>query len=236
MIDVIILAAGIGSRLKPITDDIPKCMVPVNNVPLIHRIVSQLRKHSEVRSINIVLGYKSENVKECLKDLNINFILNPDFGSTNNMYSFYLAVKNIHNLDDVIIVNADCIYEDEIIEIAINSNNSCIMADEYYFNDESMKIEIENGFVKGISKSYSKTNSTFTSIDFYKLKNDSINLLFHIVNEIIESGDLNCWTEVGIDLLVKHKLVKPLFIGKYKWFEIDNYDDLKLASKLFTNV
>ena len=119
----------------------------------------------------------------------------------------------------------------------MNSNDSIILSDENFFNEESMKIEVHNNFIKGISKKYLKSENTFTSIDFYRLKKDAYELLVKIVTDIINSGDLNSWTEVGLDMLVKNNplLLKPKFIGANKWYEIDNHTDLEIANKLFAN-
>lgn len=235
MINVIVLAAGIGSRLRPLTNSVPKCMVPINQVPLLERLVKQLMLFSDNININVVLGYKSEIVIDHFKDYKINFIINKDYENTNNMYSFYLATKNINNITDLIIVNADCIYDNEIVEKLILSKNSCIAIDYNFFNDESMKIELKNGYVRGIAKTYVKESNIFTSIDMYKfLGKESDKIISHVEN-VIDSGDRNSWTEVAIDAIVKDELVKiePLSIDNYKWYEIDNHVDLEIATKLF---
>jgi choline kinase len=237
MIEVIILAAGVGSRLRPITLDVPKCMVPVNGIPLIGRLINQLEQHSSVSKINIVLGYKSEVVTEYFKGRNINFIFNKDYESTNNMYSFYLAIKSLSNLKDIIIINADCIYDDSIILSVFTSDSSCIMSDENFFNEESMKVEIKDNYVIGISKAYQKSENTFTSVDFYRLKEEAVANMIENVTQKIESGDLNSWTEVALNNIVNEnkKLIKPRFIGTSRWYEIDNHADLEIANKLFAN-
>jgi choline kinase len=237
MIEVIILAAGVGSRLRPITLDVPKCMVPVNGVPLIGRLIKQLKQHSNISRINIVLGYKSEIVTEYLKDSNINFIINKDYESTNNMYSFYLATKSLSNLNDIIIINADCIYDDSVILSAFESDSSCIIADENFFNEESMKVEVNDNYVIGISKAYPKKENIFSSIDFYRLKGAAVTKIIENVTQKIGSGDLNSWTEVAINSIVNEniKMIKPLFIGTSRWYEIDNLVDLEIANKLFAN-
>ncbi len=235
MIDVIILAAGVGSRLRPITNLVPKCMVPINHVPLIERLVKQLTSFSDEISINIVLGYKSEIVMDHFKNYEINFIINNDYEITNNMYSFYLAAKNIEDISDIIVINADCIYDDEIVEKMILTKNSCIAVDYNFFNDESMKVELNNGFIKGIAKSYKNENNIFTSIDMYKFLSKDSKKLISYVESVINSGDRNSWTEVAIDVLVKDETVRiaPLSIDNFKWYEIDNHVDLELASNLF---
>jgi choline kinase len=153
------------------------------------------------------------------------------------MYSFYLASKNINNITDIIVVNADCIYDDEIVNKMILNNKSCIAVDYNFFNDESMKVELNNGYIRGIAKSYKNESNVFTSIDMYKfLGKDAAKMICHVAN-IIDSGDKNSWTEVAIDAIVKEESVEivPLSIDNFKWYEIDNHVDLETASKLFFN-
>lgn len=237
MTNVIILAAGVGSRLRPITDLVPKCMISINNVPLIERLVNQLNSCKEEIKINVVLGYKSEVVVDYFKKSDINFIINEDYEITNNMYSFYLATKNISNLSNMVVINADCIYENEIIEKCLTSKTSCILADYNFFNEESMKIEVIDDVVRGIAKTYEKESNIFTSIDMYKFfENESKKMISH-VDEVINSGEKNSWTEVAINDIVKNVSVrfKPLSIDKLRWYEIDNHTDFEIASKLFLN-
>lgn len=237
MTNVIILAAGVGSRLRPMTDLVPKCMILINNVPLIERLVNQLNLYSSEINIHIVLGYKAEVVVNHFKDSNINFIINNDYETTNNMYSFYLATQNINNLSDMIIINADCIYDDEIVEKCVKSKYSCIGVDYNFFNDESMKVEIIDGFVRGIAKTYKNDSNIFTSIDMYKfLGSESIEMISYVA-EVVNKGELNSWTEVAINNIVINSLVKfkPLSIDNLKWYEIDNHKDLEIASELFLN-
>jgi choline kinase len=153
------------------------------------------------------------------------------------MYSFYLATKSLPSLNDIIIINADCIYDDSVITSAFESDSSCIMADENFFNEESMKVEVNDNYVIGISKAYPKKENTFTSIDFYRLKDTAVSKMVENVTQKIDSGDFNSWTEVAINNVVNmdNKLVKPRFIGISKWYEIDNHADLEIANKLFAN-
>jgi len=236
MINVIILAAGLGSRLRPITNTVPKCMVPVNEVPLIERLVNQLNTSGKDIKINIVLGYKSGAVIHHFRNSNINFILNDVYETTNNMYSLYLATQSIANLSDMVVINADCIYDDEIVKKCLNSKQSCILADPAFFNEEAMKIEVEENTVKGISKAYLKSENTFISIDMYRFIGNESHKMITYVEEVVKSGDLNSWTEVAIDAIVKNDYInmKPLFIDSYRWYEIDNHADLAIACKLFS--
>lgn len=237
MTDVIILAAGVGSRLRPITNSIPKCMVSVNDVPLIERLLKQLNSIGSEIKIHIVLGYRAEVVIDRFKNFNINFIINDDYETTNNMYSFYLATQKINNISDMMIINADCIYDYEIVKKSLNSECSSIAVDYNFFSDESMKVEVIDGFVRGIAKDYKNDSNVFTSIDMYKFVGSESTEMISRVAQIVKTGELNSWTEVAINDIVKKSSVKfmPLPIDNLKWYEIDNHADLDIACKLFSN-
>lgn len=237
MINVIILAAGVGSRLRPITLNVPKCMVPVDGIPLIERLVKQLELHKDKLAIHIVLGYKASVVVDAFKGHDINFIINDDYEATNNMYSFYLASKSIEDLDDMMIINADCIYDDGIVGKCVNALQSSILIDENFFNDESMKVQVVDGKIIGIAKTYQQATDIYTSIDMYRLRgNDALEMINHVSN-VIEAGEKNSWTEVAINSIVKNIEVNvtPIPIGDLRWYEIDNHSDLEIATKLFSN-
>lgn len=233
---VIILAAGIGSRLSPITKNIPKCMVEINNCSIITRLINQLSLHLPTENITIVGGYKYKVLENHLKDYEIEIIENKKFLETNNMYSLSMGLQNIEdrNLKNLIIINADCIYDDEVIEKAASSHEtSIIMADASIFNEESMKIRVSEGLVKEISKNITKSEAYATSIDLYNIHAKDLKVLKGIIQDYIEGQELNLWSEVALNDLCDKKEIGFQDIGGKKWYEIDNLQDLEKANKLF---
>lgn len=235
-VDVIILAAGVGSRLRPLTNSMPKTMVKVNSRTIIERLFDQLIIHDNI-NINVLAGYKHTVLKEFLdsKGYEFNFIVNEVFDKTNNMYSLSLGLDRILNSKgNLIIINADCVYEDEIVRQMLASNKSCIAIDKSLFNEESMKVVLdEKGNIKGMSKQIEKAENTFVSMDIYNFSYKSKQNLNIIIKEFLKKGDLNSWTEVAIDLLVKKNESIESLTFENKWIEIDDLKDLKIAEKLF---
>src|SRR5690554_615380 len=113
----IILAAGMGKRLGDLTKDDTKCMIKVNGVPLIDRMLSQLDRNSFKRII-IVTGYKGESLKEHIGTLNVKtpiiYVSNPIYDKTNNIYSLFLAKDYLAEMD-TILFESDLIFEETII-------------------------------------------------------------------------------------------------------------------------
>jgi L-glutamine-phosphate cytidylyltransferase len=237
-LDVVILAAGVGSRLYPMTKDIPKCMIQVAGQSLIERVLSQFHKHNLGESTYILTGYLHDKLYHFV---NQNFnsstcIFNEDYQVTNNMYSLYLFLKQRDKNRDLIVLNADCIYDDSIIDRCISFEGSCIMTDSSIYLEESMKVKIESNRIVAISKTITSDSNVFTSIDLYKFNSDTANILSEIVFKYIDERELNKWTEVAIHDLVSsrgHQIFHNDIAG-LRWYEIDNLNDLEHSNKLFS--
>lgn len=233
----IILAAGIGSRLRPQTDSIPKCMVPVNSEPIIHKQISNLIKNGfNPSDITVIAGWKYEVLLAYLSEhfTGVNVITNRDYLTTNNMYSLYLA-KNMTGDDSFLLMNADVFYDENIVADLIESpSDNMIACDRSGYMEESMKITVdENGFVKNISKAISEADYYAVSIDVYKIGKPASKALFEEIKSTIETDkNLNSWTEVALDHIFDRVQFTPMII-RGRWFEIDNHDDLSKAETLF---
>ena len=118
----IVLAAGMGKRLKYLTRDNTKCMIRVNGVTLIERMLESLDSHSLSRII-IVTGYKGDRLKEFISTLNIKtpieYIDNEVYDRTNNIYSLALAKDRLQS-EDTLILESDIIFEPQILDIILN--------------------------------------------------------------------------------------------------------------------
>lgn len=242
--DIVILAAGVGSRLRPITNKVPKTMVEVDGIAIIERLLRQIETlRRSVNSVKIVSGYKKDTLKSFVEELklqlNIEFVENVDYDTTNNMYSLYLALNELDQKNDLVIVNADCCYEETIVRRIIEEKGSYVGIDKSLFNDESMKVQVSKknpDKIIGMSKALQKDMNAFVSIDLYTLKASDKQRLHDIIRKFIDSGDLNSWTEVALDILARETetTINCLDCTGNKWIEIDNHDDLINAKKIFS--
>lgn len=236
----IILAAGIGSRLKKITKKKPKALVNVNDKPILQHCIDALIKNS-INDIVICTGYKSKKIKEFCKltysNVNFTFVENRDYNKTNNMYSLYLAFKYLN--DNILLINGDVVFDSEIINGLLKKNQTSIAVDKDNYNAESMKVSLNNnGTIENISKGISKEKSYGCSIDVYKILNKDLQVIKKEIRKIIEKEkDINQWTEMVFDRLLSTNKIEavPYLIHNKKWLEIDNYQDLINAEIKFNN-
>ena len=230
----LILAAGLGTRLAPITNDRPKSLVPVNGQPIILKQIDNLHKNG-ITDITVVSGYKANILEEKIHALypEIRIIESVDYATTNNMYSAYLAHEVMEN-SDFLMMNADVFYDASVVSALLNFEApNAIVTDIGNYLEESMKVVEENGRLVKISKSIEKADALGASIDVYKFSSDAGKKFFGKCAEYIETKkELKMWSEVALNDILKDVEFRacPL-VGR--WLEIDNHDDLAAAEKLF---
>ena len=130
----IILAAGMGKRLKELTQNNTKCMVKVNGVTLIDRMLHQIDKH-HLEKIVIVIGYEGQKLVDYINTLDIHtpieYVNNPIYDKTNNIYSLALA-KDYLLQDDTLLFESDLIFEDEVIDVLLEDPRETLALVEKY--------------------------------------------------------------------------------------------------------
>lgn len=235
----VILAAGVGSRLKPITDEKPKTLVKVNGKPILGYAIDAIQKVG-INDVILCVGYRASQIIEYCQitypNINFIFIENKNYYETNNMYSLYLARDFLD--EDILLMNGDVIFEQEIVKRLVEQKTTSIAVDKSRYLEEAMKIIVKDDLIRGISKEILPYESYGCSIDVYKILKKDLNIIKKEMHKIIEvEKKLNQWTEVMLDNLFRNKklVAKPLDIKDNKWFEIDDCEDLKQAELLFND-
>ena len=230
----LILAAGFGSRLAPLTNALPKSLVPVNGTPILFKQIDNLLKNG-IDDVTVVSGYQAQTLHETLAKNYpfVKIVESVDYASTNNMYSAFLGLKSI-GLGEFLMMNADVFFDSSVISALIDCPfENAIVVDVGNYNDESMKVVERNGRLVEISKTVSKEKALGSSIDVYKFNSLGATAFFDKCKEYIETKkELKKWSEVALcDILSDVEFKACPLVGR--WFEIDNHDDLANAEKLF---
>lgn len=247
----IILAAGMGRRLGELTKDQTKCMVPVNGVRLIDRVLGQLTKLPLQRVI-IVVGYKGQELREYIttqygKQLTANcqlqFAENPIYDKTNNIYSLSL-VKDQLQEDDTLLIESDLILSDRLFEMLLENpcpNLALVAKYETWMDGTMVRIDADNNIVNFISKDafdYNDVSSYYKTVNIYKFSRQFLKEKYvPFLDAYTKAVGLNEYYENVlriISLLSGHEL-KALPIGHEKWYEIDDKQDLDIAEALFAD-
>ncbi|MDE7368083.1 MAG: phosphocholine cytidylyltransferase family protein, partial [Lachnospiraceae bacterium] len=172
----IILAAGMGKRLKELTEHNTKCMVRVNGETLIERMLSQLDKLALERIV-IVVGYKQEVLKDYIRELltktPIIFVENTVYDKTNNIYSLYLA-KDYLLEKDTLLLESDLIFEDAILEELVNDERDTLaLVDKYesWMSGTCVKLGADDSieaFVPGKNFRFEEIKDYYKTVNVYK--------------------------------------------------------------------
>ncbi len=229
----LILAAGLGTRLAPITDTKPKSLVPVNGKPILIKQIENLTENG-IDDITVISGYKAEVLEEAVHKFypNIKIIRSVDYATTNNMYSAYLGKEELYG-EEFLMMNADVFYDASIIDALLKCPSpNAIVVDIGTYIEESMKVVQENNRLTEIAKTITPEKALGASIDVYKFSSDGGKAFFDKCSEYIDRGDLKKWSEVALNDIL-HDVVFNACPLVGRWLEIDNHDDLAAAEKLF---
>ena len=240
----IILAAGMGKRLKELTNNNTKCMVKVNGTTLIERALSQLDKFNLSRIV-IVIGYEGKKLVEYVKSLEIKtkvlFVENPIFDKTNNIYSLYMA-KEYMEEDDTILLESDLIFEENVLKCLIEDERDTLaLVDKYesWMDGTCMKIGEDDTieeFVSGTQFQFDEAGNYYKTVNIYKFsrefsKTHYIPFLEAYINAI---GNNEYYEQVlRVITMLDDPMIKAKRLNGQLWYEIDDIQDLDIASSLF---
>ena len=243
----IILAAGMGRRLGELTKENTKCMVPVNGVTLIDRLLGQL-SGLELNRVIIVVGYQGQKLIDYIGNryddkLKIEFADNPIYDKTNNIYSLSI-VKDKLQEDDTLLIESDLIFSDRFFPMILENpypNLALVAKYESWMDGTMVRLDEEQHIVNFISKDafdYSDVDSYYKTVNIYKFSKD---FLQHQYVPFLDAytkavGNNEYYENVLriISLLNSHNM-KALPIGNEKWYEIDDKQDLDIAEALFAD-
>jgi choline kinase len=230
----LLLAAGRGRRLSPITDRCPKSMIPVNGKPILVKQMENLMENG-ISDIIVIAGYRADIILSNIVPAypNVRVVINEDYSSTNNMYSAFLA-RNLIRREAFIMMNSDVYFDATVIRTLLSDKaGNSIVTDRSRYLGESMKVIEEHGRLVKIGKDISEQEASGVSIDVYKFSPEGNEAFFHKCQEYIElKKELNLWTEVAInDIFTDIPFAACPLNGR--WVEIDTHGDLREAENLF---
>ena len=243
----VILAAGMGKRLKELTKDNTKCMVQVNGVALIDRLLTQLSRLDLTRVI-IVVGYKGENLVEHIGDryagrLNIEYVENPIYDKTNNIYSLALTKDKLLE-DDTLLIESDLILDDRMFSLIMDNphpNIALVAKYQTWMDGTMVRIDDEHNVVNFVPKKafkYSDVEFYYKTVNLYKFSKD---FLQHKYVPFLDAycaalGNNEYYEQVlRVICMLDNSDLKALPISNERWYEIDDIQDLDIAEALFAS-
>ena len=243
----IILAAGMGRRLGELTRENTKCMVAVNGVPLIDRLLGQLAQQ-QLNRVVIVVGYKGKKLMEHIGHryddrLRIEYVENPVYDRTNNIYSLALAKEQLQE-DDTLLIESDLIFSDRLIPMIVESsqpNVALVAKYESWMDGTMVRMDEEGNIVNFVSKdafSYDEAQYYYKTVNIYKLSREFAQQKYvPFLDAYTKAVGYNEYYEnvLRIISLLNCRDMKALPIGSERWYEIDDKQDLDIAEAIFAD-
>lgn len=242
----IILAAGIGRRMRPLTDDCHKALLEVGGQTIMGRILEGLQANG-IMEVYVVTGYRANNVEDYVSrefgDLQCTFIRNEKFASTNNIYSMALALEAIELDADVILIESDLLYEPSVITRLIKSEHPNVaLVDKYRtgLDGTVVSVSADNVITQVIPSSLQPANFDFSdkfkTLNIYKFSADFCRATFRkLLSYYARIIDDNCYYELilGILIYMQQVQIHAEILDGELWAEVDDPNDLRAASFTF---
>jgi len=226
----VILAAGRGARLAPLTNDIPKCLLPIGRTTIIEFQIRQLRTIG-FTDITIVTGYHQEKVVRACGKKNIHYIHNKDYAVTNSLYSLYMAREAIK--EGGYVFNSDVVFHLDILKDLVSSPYENAIVGDFRKNlgEEEMKIVARGHRLSKISKDIAPDRAHGENLGLVKLSPAGAKALIHAAEKEIQKSSLNLWVPQGIALILPRIPFYVIPTHSRPWIEIDYIHDLEKAKK-----
>lgn len=240
----IILAAGMGRRLKELTKNNTKCMVKVNGVTLIERMLHQIERRDICRVI-IVIGYEGEKLVEYIQGLDItlpiHYVVNTLYDKTNNIYSLALAQEYLKQ-DDTLLFESDLIFEDAVLDKLLDDpSDTLALVDKYegWMDGTCVKLASDDTIEMFVSRKnfkFREMRDYFKTVNIYKFsKHFSETYYVPFLNAYEKALGENEYYEqvLRVITMLDKPVIKAKRLTGEKWYEIDDIQDLDIAESIF---
>jgi len=242
----LILAAGFGRRMRPLTDNQHKTLLPISGSTILDRILEGLRSHA-VSPITIVTGYRDGEVRahvaENFPGIDVRYVHNADYETTNNIHSMALAFQELDVEDDVLLIESDLIYEPPVLDRLLDSpHENVALVDRYRPGLDGTVVTLgDDGLITQVIPP-AHQSSDFSFADKYKTLNMyrfSARFCHDVLQKLLtyyaKTFDDNCYYELilGILIYMQQARIHAEVIDEERWAEVDDPNDLRIAEFTF---
>lgn len=233
----VLLAAGTGSRLYPLTKTSPKCFTLVNGVSILERLVDSLKQHGFKRLV-IVTGHQQMKIRETLGSriygIKVDYVFSPLYETTNNIYSLWLVRKSIN--EPFLLVESDVVFDASLLDDMLYPDRMAVALMQANMNGSTVTInkfqkvlKFQNGVERRSQEDRHKT------VNIYSFSHSSWHRIVERLDQHIRALNVNSYYEIVLaELVAEGKLtLQAVSFDSKPWYEIDTLADLAEAEKLF---
>lgn len=240
----IILAAGMGKRLKELTSEATKCMVKVNGVSMIDRMMGHLDKLGLSRIV-VVVGYEGQKLMDYIDALGVStpvvYVDNNIYNKTNNIYSLYLA-KDYLVQEDTILLESDLVFEEAVLHKLIHHPYpSLVLVDKFesWMDGTVVTLDEQDNIRSFVAKrefDFNRIDEYYKTVNIYKFSKEFSELYYVPFLEIYcKALGTNEYYEQVLKVItfLDDPHIKAVKLDGEKWYEIDDVQDLDIAETIF---
>lgn len=240
----VILAAGMGKRLKEHTSDKTKCMVKIGGKTIIERGLRILDDKSFSRII-IVTGYKHEGLTAHVDSLGLKtpvvYINNDEYETTSNLYSLSLAGEYL-GADDTLIIESDILYESAVVDRILESDEECltfVSRPKPWMDGSIVTLDKDgyiNDFIGADNFAFQDMDSYYKTVSMYKLSKNYLNKVYlPLLAAYVQAWGNKTHYESALKVVAfkEQRVLKALVLGNEKWYEINDIQDIDIAESIF---
>ena len=243
----IILAAGMATRMRPLTSNLPKCLLPVGEKPILQRAIEQVTA-AGIEQIGLVIGFQAEAIRGFVKkqfpSLRIRFIVNPKYESTNNAFSLLMAReffstgnKEKKPLEDLLLMDADIVFSPHLLPFFLGegSPNRIAVRVAGPHDEEEVRVKVDSsGNVLVIGKTTPLADMYGESIGIEFFSSHVANRLFETIEQRVRTGEGRSeFYEASFQAMIDEGIrFKAVDVSSFPAVEIDTPEDLRAAEAL----
>jgi histidinol-phosphate/aromatic aminotransferase/cobyric acid decarboxylase-like protein/choline kinase len=241
----IILAAGYGNRMRPLTDRVHKTLLTVSGQTIIGRIVDGLVDNG-IRDLVVVTGYRADELSRYLSttypSLSIQYVHNERYRETNNIYSMALAFEHTVIDDDIVLIESDLIYQPTVIARLLSSREKNVaLVDRYARGMDGTVVTVDDGVITNVIPPHLQDDTfdfsdKYKTLNIYKFSMEFCNSTFKkLLTYYAKVINDNCYYELilGILIYMQQETVHAEILSGEKWAEVDDPNDLRVAEFMF---
>ena len=233
----LLLAAGTGSRLYPLTKKEPKCMTVVNGTSILERLIINLQAHGFKRLV-IVTGHLEHRIKgflgEKVGDIEIDYVTSPLYKITNNIYSLWMARNAVR--EPFLLLESDLVFDKSLLEDLLYPDRIAVARLQPWMNGTCVTVGRNQRVKSFLSyQSESHTSDSYKTVNIYSISRASWRAIVKNLKCKIDEGEVNIYYEtVFAEMIAEESLsLRSVSFDSKPWYEIDTLDDLVEAEKLF---
>jgi histidinol-phosphate/aromatic aminotransferase/cobyric acid decarboxylase-like protein/choline kinase len=240
----IILAAGLGRRMQPLTDDRHKSLLDVGDTTIMGRIVDALVR-IDVTKILVVTGYRAEDVRAFLDgtypSLSFEYVHNERYRETNNIVSLAMALEKTQFDDDVILIESDVLFDGVLLERLAARTGNVALVDRYRPGMDGTVVAVEGGIITGVFPPHLQGEDfhygdKFKTLNIYRFDREFCRRTFQpLLSCYANLIDEHCYYELVLGMLVnmQREKIHAEIVDGDRWSEVDDPNDLQVARFVF---